>query len=390
MNRRTFLHSAAGLSLTGITRTGQGSPSKYRACVIGDSAGGGYGHDLHLMWGLHPAVEVVGLADPEPTGRERRAAEAGAKRTYADYRRMLTEEKPDLVSIGPRWTVKHLEYLLHCAEAGAHGLIEKPLCVDLTQADAMYEAVAGRGLKWSIAFNFRASPVVEHARRLIVEEGLIGEVLEVRSRGKEDHRAGGEDLIVMGAHTFDMMIHFLGPPRWCSASIQVGGRKALPSDVGEATEPLGPVVGDRLQATFGFSGGVNAYFSSMKNDDGNQGRWGIEIYGTRGVVTIRMTRVPEIFWLNEPSWAPGKKGTGWRPLPQAPVPRPGPSRVWHYTPIVADLIGAVEDNRRPRVSLEDGRASVEMTQAVFESHVQGGRPVPFPLERRDHPLKRWT
>ncbi len=390
MNRRDFLNSAVALPLAGLIAPGQNRPAGYRACVIGDSGRGGYGHDLHLVWRLHPNVEVVGLADPDADGRRRRAAEAGAPRSYADYREMLATEKPDLVSIGPRWTVNHLEYVLACAEAGAHGLIEKPLAVDLTQADAMFEAVSGPGLKWAVAFNFRASPVVEHARRMVMEEGLIGEVLEIRSRGKEDHRAGGEDLIVLGVHVFDMMMAFLGPPRWCSASISVGGRPADPEDVKEATEPLGPVVGDRLQATFGFAGGVNGYFSSLKNRDGNLGRWGMDIYGTRGIVTIRMSQVPAVFWLPEASWAPGEKETAWRPLPGAPQPEPGASKVWHYAPIVTDLIGAIEMDRPPRFSLADGRATVEMTQAVFESHVQGGRPVSIPLSRREHPLERWS
>ena len=208
----------------GFWRSYQGykEPTKYRACVIGDTKHGGYGHNLHLVWGLHPEVEVVALADPDEAGRAKRAAEAGAQRTYADYRVMLEKEQPDLVSIGPRWTVNHLQYILDCTQIGAHGLIEKPLSVDLAEADAIIEAVEAKDLRWAIGFNFRASPVIAHTRRLLIEEGLIGDILEIRSRGKEDHRAGGEDLIVLGVHLFDMMVAFLGPPLWCSSSIDGG------------------------------------------------------------------------------------------------------------------------------------------------------------------------
>lgn len=393
MNRRSFLSLAAAAPLAGAGRETCLSPATppYRACVIGDTRRGGYGHNLHLMWELAPGiVEVVGLADPDEEGRQRRGAEAKALRTYADYGEMLEREKPDLVSIGPRWTIHHKEYLLACAEVGAHGLMEKPLAVDLAEADVMAQAVDSRRLRWSMAFNFRASPVIDHAIQMVMREGLIGDLLEIRSRGKEDHRAGGEDLIVMGVHVFDLMVTFLGPPRWCAASIWADdGLPAEPSDIREATEPLGPVVGTRLQATYAFRDGIHGYFTSMRNRDGDGGRWGIELYGSKGIVTVRMTEVPEVFWLPEPSWAPGDRDVAWRPLPDAPRLTRGESRVWHYGPIVEDLLDAIDDERQTRVSLADGRMATEMIQAAFESHIQGGRPVPIPLVERDHPLRRW-
>jgi predicted dehydrogenase len=390
MNRRSFF-AATAVPLSGVVLGGLPGlqrTAKYRACVIGDTKHGGYGHNLHLVWGLHPAVEVVALADPDESGRAKRAAEAGARRTYADYRVMLEKEQPVLVSIGPRWTVNHQQYILDCTRIGAHGLIEKPLSVDLAEADAIIEAVDTEDLRWAIGFNFRASPVIAHTRRLLIEEGLIGDILEIRSRGKEDQRAGGEDLIVLGVHMFDMMVAFLGPPLWCSSSIMVDGRPARPEDVREATERLGPVVGTRLQATFGFQEGINGYFSSMQNRDGNGGRWGMEIYGSKGVVTIRMTTVPEVFWWPEGSWAPKEARGGWKPLPGMPKVTPGQSRAWQYQPIVEDLIEAIEESRRPQVSLHDGRMGTEMIQAVNESHVQGGSQVRIPLQKRDHPLRR--
>ena len=55
-----------------------------------------------------------------------------------------------------------------------------------------------------------------------------------------------------------------------------------------------------------------------------------------------------------------------------------------------DLVEAVEEDRRPLVSLHDGRMALEMIQAVNESYVQGGVPVDIPLKRRKHPLKSWS
>lgn len=384
MNRRVFL----GASALGAVAAGTARPekSKFRACVIGDSKQGAYGHSLHLAWAGREDVEVVALADPDADGRERHAAEAQAQRSYADYREMLEKEQPDLVAIAPRWTVHHRAYLLAAAGCGAHGFMEKPLAVDLAEADDMIGAIEAKDLKWSIAFNFRASPVVHHARRMIMDEGIIGDVLELRARGKEDHRAGGEDLMVLGTHTFDLMRFFLGDPRWCSADITVDGRPAERGDIREATEPLGPVLGNGVQVMYGFAKGITGHFGSRKNADGNQGRWGLDFYGSKGVVTLRMDVAPAIYLLRDPTWAPGGKDVAWEPLPDAPQVAIKNRAIEANAPIVDDLLRAIREDRPPWVSLQDGRASLEMIQAVYAAYLNGGR-IALPLVERRHPLK---
>ena len=117
-----------------------------------------------MIFKARPDVDVVGLADPDEAGRAKQATDCEAKTQYADYREMLQKEKPDLVAVCPRTTPRHKEYLLACAEAGAHGFIEKPLCVDLAEADEIVAAMEAKGLKWTIGFNFRSTPLVDHAR----------------------------------------------------------------------------------------------------------------------------------------------------------------------------------------------------------------------------------
>ncbi len=391
LTRREFIAASSALTVAATARA-QSEKKKYKACIIGDSKHGGYGHCIQYAYALRDDVATVALADPDEGGRAQHAKEVGAERSYADYREMLEKERPDLVAIGPRWTVNHKDYLLACAAVGAHGFIEKPFCDDLATGDAMVAATEAKNLKWSIAFNFRSMVMIQHAKKLVFEEGLIGTVLEARGRGKEDHRAGGEDLIVLGSHVLDLMRFFMGgSPTWCTADVTVGGRAAKPSDVRKATEPLGPIVGDRVHAMYGFQGGSVGYFDSMKNPDGNGGRFGIDIYGSRGIVSIRVLpgdNTATVNWFDGPLWAPGRKGSGWKPLPNAPVEgkyeKPKRNRV-----ITDDLIAAIEEDRRPTFSIHDGLASWEMIQAVFDSCAQGGR-VAVPLVNRSHPLKRWA
>lgn len=392
-NRREFMGGATALAIAGTFIQPSalfGERKKYKACVIGDSKQGGYGHGLHLVWSGRDNIEVAGLADPDEGGRKKHAEEAGARQTYADYREMLEKEKPDLVSIGPRWTVNHKEYLLACADAGAHGYLEKPISTDLAEADSMVKAIEDKNLKWAIAHQKRMCPDVHLAKKLIFEEGLIGEVLELRGRGKEDHRAGGEDLIVLGTHIFDLMLYFLGGAEWCASNITVDGQPATKEDIRQPSEPLGPILGNEIQSTFGFAGALPGFFATRKNQDGNGGRWGLDIYGSKGIAKIRMETYPEIYWKETSSWLPtGDDQASWKRLPgHVDLSGDDPSSVMNAFAI-DDLLAAIEEDREPGVSLQSGRDSYEMIQAVYAAHINGGR-IDLPLKDRRHPLVAWS
>ncbi|GMW03513.1 MAG: hypothetical protein AMXMBFR84_46470 [Candidatus Hydrogenedentota bacterium] len=389
MRRREFLTAAA---LAGAMTAGpwvQAQPAKkYKACIIGDTNDGGYGHSMNLAFALREDVAVVGLADPDEAGRTKMAAECGAERTYSDYREMLEKEKPDLVAVGPRTPGRHKEYLLACAAAGAHGFMEKPISVDVAEADEMIAAIDAKKLKWAIAFNMRVIPPMEHLRKALHQDRIIGSLLEARGRGKEDGRAGGEDLIVLGTHILDLMRYFLGNPEWCFADFTTNGKASTPADIKEASEPLGPIVGNRMHAVYGFPVGVGGHFSSMASKDGGGGRWGLDLYGTQGIVSIRTEAEPVIKYTKDPRWSAGISGAAWEPVPGMPEFKITDQATERHKYIVADLIAAIEADRPPVSSLADGRASLEMIQAAFESQVSGAKAA-IPLVKRDHPLKRW-
>jgi predicted dehydrogenase len=366
------------------TRYGAWAPA-YRACIIGDSQKGLYGHAMHRIFELCPNVKVVGLADPVEEGRRTFGAQAKAERLYADYREMLAKEKPELVVIAPRWTLLHREYFSACAAIGAHGIIEKPLASDLAEADAMADAADAGHLKWGIGFNFRVLPEIQALRRLVIDEGFIGEILEVRGRGKEDHRAGGEDLVVLGTHIFDLMRFFLGDPHWVTAEISSAGKPVTRRDRREASERVGWVAGDRINAMYGFQQGIAGYFSSVKTKDNLGGRWGLDLYGSKGVVSIRQNGGAQISLFRSPTWAPGKAISRWENLPNLPNTTFANPEAERYLPIIRDVLAKIGLPDKPLVSLQDGRASLEMIQGIYAAHLTATR-VAFPLADRKHPL----
>ena len=120
-----------------------------------------------------------------------------------------------------------------------------------------------------------------------------------------------------------------------------------------------------------------------------QSRFGLTVHGTKGVVQMTTGSLPPVYFLDDPSWFPGRSKKGWQEVTSNGVGKPetikdnglGLGNIW----IVKDLIAAVEQDRQPLGSVYDARAALEMILAVYESHRAGG-PVELPLKERRHPL----
>jgi predicted dehydrogenase len=203
---------------------------KYRVAVIGRTGKGDYGHGLDTVWLALDDVEIVAVADEDEKGRAAAATRLKVKNAYADYRQMLAKERPQIVSVAPRWPDCHRDLALACAEIGASMFMEKPFCPTLAEADEIVTACERKHIKLAIAHQTRYSPRLRRVRELIAG-GRIGDVIELRGRGKEDRRGGGQDLMVLGTHIFDLMRFLVGDAHWCSARVTQKGRPVTKEDV---------------------------------------------------------------------------------------------------------------------------------------------------------------
>lgn len=362
--------------------------AQYRVGIIGRTGKGNYGHGLDTVWMDEPRARVVAVADENEKGREQAQARTGAQQAYADYREMLDREKLDIVAVCPRWIDQHHDMAIACADHGCHVFLEKPFCRNLEEADEIVRAFEMRHLKLAIAHQSRYSPVAETVRRLLAQ-GEIGDVLEIRTRGKEDARGGGEDLWVLGTHVLDLMRLFADDAVSCSARVWVRGRAARRSDVVPGNEGIGPLTGDHVQAVYELPGNVTGYFASRRGMGGNPSRFGVQIFGSKGVIEILSGYLVPAWLLRDPSWSPGRGGTKWLPVTSAGVDQPEPlkgqSKHRGNDRIVDDLLNAIEEDREPHGGARSALAATEMIAAVFESH-RLGQPVGLPLQNRKNPL----
>jgi predicted dehydrogenase len=228
------------------------------------------------------------------------------------------------------------------------------------------------------------------AVRELIAGGRIGDLLELRARGKEDHRGGGEDMIVLGTHLMDLMRFLAGDPQWCFARVTAGGLPVTRAQVREGAENLGLLAGDTVAAIYGFAPPLTGYFGSHRARHGAASRYGLHVLGSKGQITIHPD-MARVHLLEDPSWNPGETGAAWQPVTSAGVAAPEPLPDYtlrHGNGLIArDLIRCVEDGRQPLGSIYDGRAALEMILAVYESH-RLNAPVSLPLRERGHPLDR--
>ncbi|MBI3466787.1 MAG: Gfo/Idh/MocA family oxidoreductase [Planctomycetes bacterium] len=360
----------------------------YRVGIIGRTGKGNYGHGLDTVWAEIANVEVVAVADDNEAGRADAAKRTRAKQAYADYREMLDKEKLDIVAVAPRWLDCHRDMVVEAAEHGCHMFMEKPMCRTLAEADEMVETCERHHVKLAIAHQTRYSPRLDRVRELIAE-GRIGDVLELRGRGKEDSRAGGEDMMVLGTHIMDLIRFLAGDPKWRFARVLQGGKPVSMAEVRQGTEGIGPLAGDSITAMYGLSGTTTAYFATVKPQQGPGGRFGLQVFGSKGVIDLMTGGLPPVMLLEDPAWAPGRSKKEWVPITSEGVGKPEPLKDGGLPMgnrfIVQDLIQAIEQDRQPRGSVYDGRAALEMILATYESHRVGGA-VALPLKLRQHPL----
>ncbi len=234
--------------------------SPLRAAIIGY---GGIGPD-HL-----DSYELCGLSNVVAISDINAGALAGALRrktylkAYRDYRDLLKEVKPDVISICT-WPQSHAEITRAAAEAGVKGILcEKPMALQVAEMEEMMRVCEQHGVKLAVGHQYRFNPWFTRARQL-VEQGAFGEQLSIQGHVKGV-------LADNGPHLFDAVRFILGDKRPVQTSchcVRVNGgvRQGLPME--ESSE--GEIV---------FEGGARLSFVTGETAPGF---FGITIKGSKG------------------------------------------------------------------------------------------------------------
>ncbi len=364
-------------------------PAGLKAVIFGHTGQGDYGHELDEIFRNRAGIELVAVADANPAGLSKAVARLKPQRSYADYRELLERERPDLVCIALRRADQHYAMARAALMAGANLFVEKPFTTDLVQAGELIAEARKKGLKIAVAHQMRLAPNIIHLHQ-IIKGGMIGELLEIRAWGKQDLRAGGEDMMVLGIHQFDLIRMFAGEPLWCSARAMQNGLEITQRDGRLTEDNVGPVAGDEIFAHFAFSGGVNVTWQSRRKLRDQLGNWGIDFQGSEGAARINCNVPPSVYTLRRGSWSEDGRSDRWEPLSTDPTRNDYPGRsafAIANTRLVDDWLDSIRSDREPVCNATNAMKAIEMAMGVYQGALQGTR-VSFPLRDRQHPFIR--
>jgi len=193
---------------------------KLKVGVIG--LGMGRGHVAGYK--LHPAAEVVAVADLDENRLKLVSEEYKIAKVYRSGEEMLQKEKLDVVSVATP-NKFHKPLTVAALEAGCHVLCEKPMAMNATEAREMLAASKKAGKRLMINFSFRFNDVAQALKKQ-VDSGVLGDVyfartIWLRRRGLpgfggwfgQKELSGGGPLIDLGVHRIDLALWLMGYPK---------------------------------------------------------------------------------------------------------------------------------------------------------------------------------
>jgi len=318
---------------------------KYRAGIIGC---GGIAWSHARAYQEYGKVNLVAAADISPEALEKFADQFSVSTKYADYKEMLKKEDLDLVSVCT-WQGTHAEITIAAAERGVKGILcEKPMAVNLGEADAMIEACDRSGTKLVVCHQHRFDAINMEARKLL-QEGVIGQPTMIFRRTRDG-------LLNSGTHAIDGVRYILSDPEteW------VIGQVERRTDRYERRCRIE----DLCMGLICFSGGTRFVIES---DMPGPELSAPLIYGTEGMLTASDGR---LLLLND-------KELGWQEI------KPPEEGTTQLAELIAWIEGRIQEHRG---SGRQARYTMEIMMAIYESLRIKGL-VRMPLKTKESPLE---
>jgi len=281
----------------------------------------------------------------------------------------------------------HHRAVLAAAKAGKHVIVEKPLALNLAEADEMIAACRKADVKLCYAEELCFAPKYERVRKL-VNEGAVGKIFQMRQCEKHSgphsdwfydiNKSGGGAIMDMGCHGIAWFRWMLGGrPR--AVSVQAHLQTGLIHKGRTRAEENSLVIVEFE------SGAVGVAENSWAKHGGMDDR--VEIYGTGGVVYADL-------FMGNSALTYSEKGYGYA------MEKAGSTRGWSFTVFeeafnqgypqeLKHFIECVREDKQPVVTGEDGRAVLEIMMAAYHS-AGTGRKVRLPFRTKARkPIDLW-
>lgn len=341
--------------------------------------------DIHAESFKHiRGAQLVAVASPTKSNAQQLADKHGIPNVYTDYHEML--QRDDIHGV-----VLCLPNYLHCratveaAAAGIHILCEKPMCMNLREADTMIAACEKAKVIFMYAEELCFTPKYVRAKQL-VDEGALGRVYLVKQSEKHFgphadwfwnvEQSGGGVLFDMGCHGIEFARWIFGRPRatsvYAHCATYVHGERTRGEDTAVLIIEFENNVMALIEESWARQGGMDDRAEIYGSEgvtyaDLHHGT-ALETYSTRGygyAVEKAVTTQGWTFTVFEELWNYGF-----------------PQEMQHF-------VDCIRNGSEPSVTIHDGRAVLEIIQAAYASAGTGAR-VALPFRNDpEKPIDLW-
>lgn len=331
----------------------------------------------HIVAALKNELEIVAICDVATGNMVDKVDKfdlPDSVKQYTDYKEMLTIEKPELVAIATE-SGKHAPIALDCIEAGCNVIIEKPIALSLKDADAIIEAAERKGVKVCACHQNRFNKSVQQIRKA-VEKHRFGRMFygTAHIRWCRDHeyydRASWRGTWEQdGGALMNQCIHNIDLLRWMLGDdiVEVVGMTDRLNHPYIEAEDLGIALVRFANGSYGIiEGTTDIYPKNLEETLYLFGEKGTVKAGGQSVNIIEEWRFADM--LDDPEEVKARFNEN-------------PPNVYGFghTPLYADVIDAINNNRQPYVDAKAGRRALELVLAIYKS-AQTGQAVKLPLE----------
>ena len=351
---------------------------------------------------LKAHIELHTICGREAAGVQAARAQLGWQTASTDWRELVESPLIDIVDICTP-NDSHAEIAIAAAKAGKHVLCEKPLALNVKQAEAMLATAQKAKIVHMVCHNYRRIPAIALARKMI-GEGVIGEIYHFRARYAQDRLVDPDypltwklqrEISGSGAHG-DINVHIIDLARYlvgefkevCGLMNTFIKERPLTSVVGKsqsqaakALEKKGKVTVDDAALFIGrFANGALANLEATRFALGRKNHLDLEINGSKGSLCFDLEDMNRLKYFDNAN-PPDRQGFRDILVTQPNGTHPYVGQWWRaghllgyentFVHTVVDFVNACVEGKPVHPTFEDGLKNQQVLEAVELSARKG-------------------
>jgi len=306
------------------------------------------------------AARLAGVADSRATAAQDFARQYHTE-SFQSIEELLSSPMVDAVCICTPSGL-HAPLCIKAARAGKHVVVEKPMTLNLAEADDVIAACAASKVKMAVVSQLRFTQAVKTLKSAI-DQGVLGRLISgdiymkyYRSQEYYNQSSwrgtwkmdGGGALMNQGIHGVDLLLYMMGPVKSVFAQAKTLVRNIEVEDTAAAVLEFQNGALGVIQAT------TSIYPGAPRR---------LEICGSKGTIVLEEDRI--VSWNVE--GCPIPDGISLEHTENKSFQDPKAFGIEGHALQLGDMAAAIREDRAPLVDQHEGRKPVELIMGIYQS-----------------------